>query len=131
MKRGKPLKRTAMKRGQKQMKRKALARGGKQIKKRSSKTQKLYTEKRIPLVIKILDERPICEICLTQRSTEVHEKLTRGRSGGVHGDAWLDEGNCMALCHWCHSWVTQNPKEAESSGFMLKSQGLDKNDTPS
>ncbi len=115
MKRSPLNRKTPLKPGNKPMKRSRL-------KARSKKVEKLYKEERIPLVVKTLEERPICECCHSQQSTEVHEKLTRGRSGGVHGDAWLDPANLLALCHWCHSWITRNPEEAEAKGYMLQSE---------
>lgn len=91
------------------------------LKKRSKKTQEKYEKERIPFVKKLLAERPICEICFTRPSTDVHEILTRARSGGVHGEAWLDSANCLCLCRACHSWVTVNVEEAEAHGWIKKS----------
>lgn len=102
------------------------------LRKRSKKTEKLYKEVRIPLVIKLLEERPWCEACnafaeldgktfyRVNQSTEIHEKLSRGRGGGVGTEAFIDPVNLMALCHFCHSRITDNPKEAEQLGFLAK-----------
>lgn len=89
---------------------------------RSEKTARLYREVRIPFVVKMLGERPVCEICFSRGSTEVHERLSRGRSGGVRGDDWVDPENVLCLCHWCHRWVTDHPKEAEEHGWLLQSR---------
>jgi hypothetical protein len=102
-----------------------LKRGGElkrtPLKKRSKKTQERYEKERIPFVKRLLKERPVCEICLRRQSVDVHEILTRGRSGGVHGDDWLDEDNCLCLCRWCHDWIDVNQLEAEKYGWLRRS----------
>jgi hypothetical protein len=92
------------------------------LKPRSAKTAKRYREERIPFVQRILGERPLCEACPTlsdtvRPSVDVHEILSRGRSGGVHGSAWLRDDNVLALCRPCHTWITENPAKAEELGF--------------
>lgn len=81
----------------------------------------MYKEQRIPFVIEILDERPFCEKCNVNPSTDVHEILTRGRSGGVKGTAWLDKENVLALDRECHTFITDNPKWALENGFVIES----------
>jgi hypothetical protein len=89
----------------------------KPLRRRSEKTAKLYAEQRVPLVIKILRERPRCEAALegcTGRSTEVNEIVRRGQwKLGI-----LVESNLQALCHTCHSWITDHPAEAHRLGFQ-------------
>jgi len=114
MKRNKPLQsKTPLKRGG-ELKRSPLA-------PRSKKTEKLYREERIPFVKEILSTRPLCEICGRRDSVDVHEKLTRGRSGGVKSTEWLDPDNVMALCRLCHNWIDENKAEAEELGYLIKS----------
>lgn len=101
---------------------KPLERTGR-IKPRSDRTQKRYEEERIPFVKRILSERPWCEACLIRglprnRSVDVHEILTRGRSGGVFGDDWLDETNVLAVCRPCHMWIDEHPKESLQLGLL-------------
>jgi len=98
-----------------------LKRGDTPIKKRSEKTAKAYRDLRVPFVKEILAERPTCERCGVRASQDVHEVLTRGRSGGVHGTAWLDKDNVLALCRICHMWIDDNPKQAEEDGFLKPS----------
>lgn len=92
----------------------------------------MYTEQRIPLVIRILEERPECEACpvwnaydgvdrTPNRSVDCHEKLTRGRSGGVFGTAWLDPDNILAVCRPCHTRIGDNPKISDELGLTLPS----------
>lgn len=86
---------------------------------RSEKTARLYAEERVPLVQRLLEERPVCEAHLegcAGRSTEIHEVKTRGRGGSI-----LDPDNCRALCHPCHSWVTDHPAEAHELGLVAHS----------
>ena len=82
---------------------------------RSKKMQAIY-RKRIPLVARLLDERPICERCHKQRSTDIHERLSRARGGDI-----LDETNCVALCSFCHHMITIHPAMAEAEGWSLRS----------
>ena len=84
----------------------------KPIPKRSKKMEAKYVERR-KLVARLLEERPVCQKCLAARSTEIHEVLTRARGGSI-----LEEDNCLALCHECHSWVTDHPKLATEAGLM-------------
>jgi hypothetical protein len=98
-----------------------LKKGGR-LRPRSKRTEEVYKERR-ELVSKVLSERPICERCHHRPSPDVHEILSRGRSGGVFGSAWLDESNVAALCRLCHTWVTGNPAEAEAEGWLRQSEG--------
>jgi len=77
----------------------------------------LYVERR-PLVDALLAERPWCEagipgLC-TGRSTDVHELLSRGRSGSI-----TDVPNLLCLCRRCHEHVTGEPSWAERHGLAL------------
>lgn len=85
----------------------------KPIKQRSKKRVKDQNF-RVKLVIKLLQERPVCEFpdCANV-ACDVHEVLTRGRGGD-----FLDENNCVCLCRVCHRWVTDHPLEAEELGFV-------------
>lgn len=122
-----------LKQGSSQMKRSPL-------KPRSDKAKDTYRKERVPFVEKVLGERPLCEACPTcpagrknspRNSTDVHEILTRGRSGGVKGKAWLDEDNVLALCRTCHTWITAHPKESLDLGFVRKwNKELDDPDNP-
>ena len=115
------MKRTPLNRGDSELKRTPLARGSSTLKPRSARTAKIYREERVPFVKMILEKEPICERCKRNPSVDVHEKLTRGRSGGVRGTAWLDPDNVAALCRECHTWVTDHPKEAEDEGWVIQS----------
>jgi 5-methylcytosine-specific restriction endonuclease McrA len=82
---------------------------------RSKKMTAKYVERR-KLVAKILEENQLCSRCLIQRSTEVHEVLSRARGGSI-----LDPSNCVALCHSCHHWITTNPALAKAQGWLKNS----------
>lgn len=104
----------------------------KPLPRRSKKTQRLYTEERIPLVKRLLAEHPLCLACpvfaeydglVTYRrhtSTEVHEIKSRGRGGSI-----TDESNCLVVCRTCHSRITENPAEAEYLGLLISSWSKD------
>ena len=82
---------------------------------RSKKMAKKYVERR-KLVAEMLEEYPVCQKCQAKPSTEVHEVLSRARGGNI-----LDKTNCKCLCHECHFWITTNPTEAHSQGWLKNS----------
>jgi hypothetical protein len=100
------------------------------LKPRSEKTAKKYKEERIPLVKRLLKERPWCEACKVyaqvdgvvwfrpRPSRDLHEIRSRGRTGGVHSDEWLDPENILCVCRECHTRITDQVKEAEALGFL-------------
>jgi hypothetical protein len=154
MKKGKPLKRQkqlqakSQLKSNKQLKQKTQLKGNsslrsskpleqhKQLRPRSNKAQQLYKDKRVPLVKRLLAERPWCEACPVyaevdqlqfyriRSSVDLHEMKSRGRTGGIHGEEWLDETNILCVCRECHRRITDFPEEAEALG-LLKSGGLD------
>lgn len=82
---------------------------------RSAKTAKIYRLQRVPLVTRLLAERPVCEIrspVCTGNATTVHEVLKRSRGGSI-----TDEANCVTACAPCNQWVEDNPREAHHLGF--------------
>ena len=87
---------------------------------RSKKREAIYRKRR-PLVEQLLAERPICERCATNPSTEIHEVVTRARGGSI-----LDPANCRALCRLCHFHITTHPKQAHEEGLMAHSWERDK-----
>lgn len=142
MKQNKPLKRTTPLKAKKPLTAKSKLKGNKplnsnkQLRPRSEKAQQLYREKRIPLVKKLLSERPWCEACpkyaefdgtqffRVRASVDLHEIKSRGRTGGIHGEEWLDESNILCVCRECHIRITNYPDTAESIG-LLKPGGVD------
>ena len=108
MKRGKPLKRTP-------------------LNKRSNKTKEIYKE-RIPLVKKLLQERPWCEACpkfalhdnlavyIRRPSQDIHEIVRRSQGGSI-----LDESNLLAVCRPCHQRIGNNPQLAFELGLAKHS----------
>jgi len=119
--RGKPLRRTPMKRGDNQLKRSPLN-------KRSTKMKDKYVERRA-LVKGLLSERRFCEACLIfaakdgkhsmvgiNHSMDIHELVNRSQGGSI-----LELNNLLAVCRLCHTRITVNPKEAELLGLHLES----------
>ena len=99
------------------------------LKFRSEKTQKLYTEERIPLVKRLLKERPWCEACpvfaahdkvvkRVRPSVDLHEIKTRGRTGGVNSKEWLDETNILCVCRLCHDRIGDDPRLSKELGLL-------------
>lgn len=83
---------------------------------RSKKMQRLYAKERIPLVKAMLEDGTWCARCQAKQATEVHELKSRARGGSI-----TDPDNCVPLCHECHRWVTENPKQAREDGWLLNS----------
>lgn len=104
MKRGKPLKRTP-------------------LAKRSKKTQEKYKE-RVPLVQRLLKERPWCQACpvfakfdcvvtyIRRPSEDIHEIIRRSQGGSI-----LDESNLLAVCRQCHQRIGNHPQLAFDLGL--------------
>ena len=86
---------------------------------RSASMAGTYEHERIPLVERLLRERPWCELrvfCNGDQSVDVHEVLTRGRAGSI-----TDPANCLTACRKCHDWVTAHPREANCLGCTVPS----------
>lgn len=132
MKRGKPLNRTPLKRGESELKRSPLA-------KRSKKTEELYVKRRA-LVKELLEAHNYCEACSIfhvldilssspphlsppsfgivrpNKTRDIHELINRSQGGSI-----LERKNVVAVCRPCHTRITTNPKEAERVGLHLES----------
>jgi 5-methylcytosine-specific restriction endonuclease McrA len=83
---------------------------------RSKKRQQLYTRERIPLVMRLLEDNPICQRCWQQRSVDVHEIKSRARGGSI-----TDESNLACLCRPCHDLITRHPAKAQEMGWSKHS----------
>jgi len=115
------MKRKPLKRSSKQMKRTPL-------KKRSEKRASVYKDERIPLVKKLLSERPYCEACpvfaahdglvtyVRKKSVDVHELVRRSQGGSI-----TDIENLMCVCRSCHRRIGENPELAFSLGLSRHS----------
>jgi hypothetical protein len=114
IRRRKPLKRTATKRGTKR------------IPGRSAKAA-LRAPVRRAFVREVLTARPYCEACpavtcqasgliRVRHAVDVHELVRRSQGGST-----LDRGNVLAVCRQCHDWIGANPREAERRGLSLPS----------
>lgn len=63
-----------------------------------------------------LQKYPMCQASLpgcTKVSTDVHHKQGRGINHN-NVDTWL------SVCRSCHTWIEENPIEAEELGFSNK-----------
>jgi len=110
VKRGKPLKRSPMKRGG-------------PLNKRSKKKEQEYVERR-KLVSRMLDERRYCEACpvfarhdglatyTRNGSVDIHELVRRSQGGSI-----LEESNCIAVCRPCHTRIGNYPQLAFDLGL--------------
>jgi hypothetical protein len=118
------------------MKRSPMKRTRKPLPFRSAKRAAIADERRA-FVARILSERPQCEArhylrpivsglddidqgrvlaalrgC-TWQASEVHELLSRARGGSI-----VEDANVASLCHWCHGWVTTEPRLATMAGLQ-------------
>lgn len=131
MKRGKPMKRSPLKRSDSKL------HSNKPLRKRSKKTEDKYVHRR-QLVKSILESNQECVACIiytvhdritydfpvgnptrfvrTNKTTDVHELVNRSQGGSI-----LDMDNLLAVCRSCHSRITTEPKEAEVLGLHLES----------
>lgn len=67
---------------------------------------------------RIIKKREWCEARIdgcTRVPSDVHEIQTRARGGNY----WDDDNNCLALCRWCHKFITENPAWATEHGFIV------------
>jgi len=97
------------------------------MKYRSDKREAEYVERRA-IVGRLLEERPKCEACTIlavyegkvtykhRNSKDIHEIKPRSAGGSI-----TDEGNLLALCRPCHTFVTDNPRTAANMGLHLPS----------
>jgi 5-methylcytosine-specific restriction endonuclease McrA len=88
----------------------------KSMRPRSKKRQALYANARIPLVKELLKDNPTCAKCHARYAVDVHELKSRARGGSI-----TDRDNLVVLCRPCHTWITQNPKEAVEQGWSKNS----------
>lgn len=90
---------------------------------RSRKKQDEY-KLRVPLVRRLLEEKPFCEACPVfaehdglityrrQRSVDIHEIVRRSQGGSI-----LDESNLLAVCRPCHNRIGREPELAFELGL--------------
>jgi len=93
------------------------------LKKRSKKMAEKYKE-RIPLVKRLLKERPWCEACpvfaqydklavyIRKPSQDIHEIIRRSQGGSI-----LEEDNLLAVCRGCHQRIGNHPQLAFELGL--------------
>jgi len=81
---------------------------------RSAKRTRVMVARRA-LVASLLAERSWCQRCGTERSTDVHEPLTRAQGGNI-----LDPENAYALCRSCHSAIHASPAQSYVEGWLVR-----------
>tara|TARA_R110000782_G_scaffold193423_1_gene282980 strand:- start:43 stop:402 length:360 start_codon:yes stop_codon:yes gene_type:complete len=85
----------------------------KPLKKESSKRQKKSSIYSV-LNKKYLEDHSLCEICCSSYSGEIHHKFA-----GADRDKYMnDTSTWMALCHFCHKSIHENPKWARENGYL-------------
>lgn len=69
----------------------------KRLKARSTKTAAVYRNERVPLVERLVEAIPVCQVCDAERSVTLHEKQFRSRGGSI-----LDLENLVVIGQRCH-----------------------------
>ena len=91
---------------------------------RSRKAAALYRDIRVPLVRRLLAERPRCEarfsLACTGQSVDCHERQTRAMLGSI-----VDEANIVCCCRPCHTAIHAAPAAARKAGFLGSRWGQD------
>lgn len=75
-----------------------------------------YRTERIPIVVEMLAQNPLCQRCHQNQAVDVHELKSRARGGSI-----TDKENLVVVCRPCHSWITTNPKLAREQGWLKNS----------
>ena len=101
-----------------------LSRSTTPIRPRSKRVAKLYREQRVPLVRRLLAERPRCEarfsLACTGQSVDCHERQTRAMLGSI-----VDEANIVCCCRPCHDAIHGSPAAARDAGLLGSRWGRD------
>lgn len=108
MKRGDPMKRTAM------------ARGAGRMKARSPRRERVMVERRA-LVRLLLAAYPRCQIavkCEGAPSVDVHERLKRSRGGSIVDPI---QAHMVTTCRPCHEFTEAEPARATELRMLLPS----------
>jgi len=63
---------------------------------------------------KFLEDKPVCEICASARSTDIHHKF----AGADRNKYQNDTSTWMSLCRICHDYIHQHPKESREKGWL-------------
>ena len=86
-----------------------IRKGIRRVSKKRAKQGRAYSTQRKAFLL----ARPVCEVCKTARSQDVHHM--RGR----HGTNYLDETTWCAVCRTCHDWIHTHPREAKARGLLV------------
>ena len=62
-----------------------------------------------------ITRKPICEICETNKATDIHHRLPLGRGGKL-----CDTTIFVAVCRFCHNYIHNNPAWAEKNNWILR-----------
>lgn len=93
-----------------------MPRSGVSLRARSPRMARTYVERR-RLVADLLAARPVCEVpWCSDRSTAVHEPLTRARGGSI-----TDRENARCVCDPHHAEIHTEAPWAYQLGFLVHS----------
>lgn len=93
------------------------------IPQRSAKLAAIHRTMYKPFVVKVLEERPWCEVKFdencTGRATGLHHLRKRSQGGGL-----TDPANVLASCSYCNGAIEDNPIEAHERGFVIRREDV-------
>lgn len=79
---------------------------------RVSRKRKQQNDDYLELRREFLEENPVCQVCRSDNSSEVHHQ--RGKEG-----RWLTEtAEFLAVCRDCHEFIEQNRDWAARTGYL-------------
>lgn len=84
----------------------------KRVSNKRARAMRIYAAKRL----RFLEANPTCARC-GQWAFQVHHKA------GRVGDLLLDDSLWLALCGFCHDWITTHPDEAYDKGYSVRRVG--------
>jgi 5-methylcytosine-specific restriction endonuclease McrA len=83
--------------------------------KRGGRKRLIANRIRAQVVRQLRADQDHCSRCgRTDFWLDAHELLSRAQGGSI-----TDPANIILLCRPCHSWVTENPREAAEQGWAV------------
>jgi hypothetical protein len=142
MKRGGPMKRSPMKRGDSQLQRSSMKRTGgpdrsgelkrTPMKQRSTKRAEFMREDRVPRIEAMVKDGRGCEIGpeLSRLGVRLVRRHCKGGIEGLHerrkrsaGGSLTNDDNLVPACNYCNGWIEDNPdtvRELTGTQFVVR-----------
>lgn len=109
------------------MKRSPMPRARANLRQRSAKREREQRDEYLPLVRRLADESPWCEVGPRISAVARDYRGCTRRMQGLHhlrkqsqGGARCDPANVLRSCNACNGWVEDNPRLALEAGLVLR-----------